>query len=336
MLEFDDPNAGLREAGRLLEIGGRFPNFSLNDSHGGHYEMQRHQIGPLLAVFADSEGPGITDLADALSPIAPVDIVIITPETFANCPYRFLIDKERRVRRFWEETGSFPAMGDFAILLDETQRIAGYGPVADPVWLRESVTRVLHDRERIVPGPAPILQVPRVFEPEFCQHLIRSWHEEGHEEGMVSAIVRGQPSQLLAADLKKRLDLAIERPGRLYDLICDRIVRRLAPEIYRCFSHERFKTESFYVVCYDSERQDFFAAHRDNTTPATLKRRFAITINLNDDFDDGGLVFPEYGRHAYKPPAGGAVIFSCSLMHEATRVSRGKRFAFLGFLVDPE
>ena len=34
------------------------------------------------------------------------------------------------------------------------------------------------------------------------------------------------------------------------------------------------------------------------------------------------------------PPAGGAVVFSCSLLHEATPVTRGTRYAVLPFLYD--
>ena len=46
----------------------------------------------------------------------------------------------------------------------------------------------------------------------------------------------------------------------------------------------------------------------------------------------GELVFPEYGPDRYKPDDGGAVIFSCSLIHEALAVTRGRRFALLTFL----
>ena len=34
------------------------------------------------------------------------------------------------------------------------------------------------------------------------------------------------------------------------------------------------------------------------------------------------------------PPAGGAVVFSCSLLHEVSPMVRGKRYAFLPFLYD--
>ncbi|MGQ0675615.1 MAG: hypothetical protein ACT4N4_05950, partial [Rhodospirillales bacterium] len=46
------------------------------------------------------------------------------------------------------------------------------------------------------------------------------------------------------------------------------------------------------------------------------------------------VFFPEYGTRSYKPPVGGAVVFSCSLLHAVTRMTRGRRYAFLPFLYD--
>jgi predicted 2-oxoglutarate/Fe(II)-dependent dioxygenase YbiX len=53
-----------------------------------------------------------------------------------------------------------------------------------------------------------------------------------------------------------------------------------------------------------------------------------------EEFEGGDLRFPEYGRQTYRPPTGGAVVFSCSLLHEATPVTKGRRYAFLPFLYD--
>lgn len=77
---------------------------------------------------------------------------------------------------------------------------------------------------------------------------------------------------------------------------------------------------------------DFFRPHRDNLIPELATRRFAATINLNDDYGGGGLRFPEYGPHHYRPPAGGAILFSSSLLHEAVPVVAGRRYALLTFL----
>ena len=52
------------------------------------------------------------------------------------------------------------------------------------------------------------------------------------------------------------------------------------------------------------------------------------------EFEGGYVRFPEFGQQLYTAPAGGAVVFSCSLLHEATPVTRGKRYVFLPFLYD--
>jgi predicted 2-oxoglutarate/Fe(II)-dependent dioxygenase YbiX len=95
--------------------------------------------------------------------------------------------------------------------------------------------------------------------------------------------------------------------------------------------------ERYIVACYEAEPGGYFRPHRDNTTAGTAHRRFAVTINLNaEEYEGGNLRFPEYGPHAYRAPTGGAVVFSCSLLHEALAVTQGRRFAFLPFLYDED
>jgi predicted 2-oxoglutarate/Fe(II)-dependent dioxygenase YbiX len=91
------------------------------------------------------------------------------------------------------------------------------------------------------------------------------------------------------------------------------------------------------VACYEAHNQGFFNRHRDNTTKGTAHRRFAMTLNLNTgEYDGGCLWFPEYGSQLYRPDIGEAVIFSCSLLHEATPVTNGRRFALLSFFYNDE
>jgi predicted 2-oxoglutarate/Fe(II)-dependent dioxygenase YbiX len=94
--------------------------------------------------------------------------------------------------------------------------------------------------------------------------------------------------------------------------------------------------ERYIVSCYAAEDGAHFRAHRDNTTKGTAHRRFAVSVNLNDDFDGGEVSFPEYGPRSFKAPPGGAVVFSCSLLHAVSKVTRGRRYAFLPFLYDDE
>jgi len=95
------------------------------------------------------------------------------------------------------------------------------------------------------------------------------------------------------------------------------------------------RMERYIVACYDASVGGYFQPHRDNTTKGTAHRRFAVTINLNtEDYAGGALMFPEYGRTVYRPPTGGAVVFSCTLLHQALPVTKGRRYAFLPFLYD--
>lgn len=84
--------------------------------------------------------------------------------------------------------------------------------------------------------------------------------------------------------------------------------------------------ERYIVACYDPAERGHFGAHRDNTTAGTAHRRFAVTINLNaEEFEGGELRFPEYGQRSWRAPTGGAVVFSCSLLHQALPVTAGRR-----------
>jgi predicted 2-oxoglutarate/Fe(II)-dependent dioxygenase YbiX len=86
------------------------------------------------------------------------------------------------------------------------------------------------------------------------------------------------------------------------------------------------------IARYD-DTGGYFKRHRDNLSPQTAFRDFAVSMNLNtDDYDGGELRFPEFGDDRYDPPAGSAAIFSASLLHEALPVTRGRRYVALSFL----
>jgi predicted 2-oxoglutarate/Fe(II)-dependent dioxygenase YbiX len=132
---------------------------------------------------------------------------------------------------------------------------------------------------------------------------------------------------------KRRRDFMVTNEvdiGRLQTTIRKRIV----PEIQRIHQFSVTRMERYLVACYAAEDEAHFRPHRDNTTKGTAHRRFAVSINLSADFDGGEICFPEYGMRSYKPAPGAAVIFSCSLLHAVTKVTRGRRYAFLPFLYD--
>lgn len=181
---------------------------------------------------------------------------------------------------------------------------------------------------------APVLLVPRVFEPPLCRQLIEGFVAAGGEESGFMRDVDGKTRLLLDPTHKLRSDWTITDEA-LRRTLMDRVRRRLLPAVQHAFQFSATRMERYMVACYDGATGGHFRAHRDNTTKGTAHRRFAVTLNLNaDDYDGGDLRFPEYGTRIYRPASGSAVVFSCSLLHEATPVTQGRRFAFLPFLYD--
>lgn len=224
------------------------------------------------------------------------------------------------------------------VVIDPTLRVIEVIPFAqdgtDIVRLKASLDALPPpDRFAGLALQAPILYLPRVFEPELCRRLIDLYDTQGGEQSGFMREVDGRTVGLNDPRHKSRRDCMVEDPA-LKALLQERFVRRVVPEIAKVHQFTVTRMERYLVGCYPAEEGGHFAAHRDNTTSGTAHRRFAVSVNLNDDFDGGEVSFPEYSRQGFKAPPGGAVVFSCSLLHAVSRVTRGRRYAFLPFLYD--
>ena len=182
--------------------------------------------------------------------------------------------------------------------------------------------------------PVPVLMLQDVFEPEFCERLCAYYDRSDTQLSGVFTQTAAGPSQTVTdTNFKRRRDCPV-RDRALAEQIQARIVRRVVPEIRKVHHFEATQLDRLILASYDSADRGCFGAHRDNTVTATAHRRFAVSINLNHAFEGGELVFPEFSRHGYRPDAGGAIIFSCSLMHLVTPVTAGRRLACLPFVYD--
>jgi hypothetical protein len=247
---------------------------------------------------------------------------------------RWVQDAAGEVSRQFGVVDAHGATRGLYMLLDPTLRVmmTAAATEAEPLF---AALKALPDPadHAGVPISAPVLLAPRIFEPELCRALIAHYDGIG---GARSGVMRqvGDQTLLVVDDYKKRSDVEVPE-GDLTLTIRDRIKRRLVPEIRKAFQFEVTWIERYLVACYDSDGGGYFRPHRDNTTSGTAHRKFACSINLNaDEFEGGDLRFPEFGSRTYRPPTGGAVVFSCSLMHEATPVTAGRRYAFLPFFYD--
>jgi peroxiredoxin len=183
------------------------------------------------------------------------------------------------------------------------------------------------------PLQAPILFLPNVFEPEFCKSLIDLYEADGGTESGFMREVGGKTVAVMDAGHKRRRDYDIT-DQQIIRAAQARIKRKVVPEIAKVHQFHVTRMERYIVGCYTAEDGGHFRPHRDNTTKGTAHRRFAISVNLNSEFEGGEVSFPEYGRRSYKPPPGGAVVFSCSLLHTVSKVTKGRRYAFLPFVYD--
>jgi cephalosporin hydroxylase/predicted 2-oxoglutarate/Fe(II)-dependent dioxygenase YbiX/peroxiredoxin len=186
-----------------------------------------------------------------------------------------------------------------------------------------------------VPLTAPVLTVPRVLDFPLCETLIRVFDEVGGEDSGFLLDVEGRTTRLIDHRLKRRKDLVVVHPV-LREAMRSQVVRRLVPAIERFFQYKVTRLDRYIVSCYDSVVGGHFHRHRDNDNVGAQHRRFAVTINLNKDYEGGDLIFPEFGRRSYRAPMGGAVVFSCGALHQVTPVTAGRRYAFVAFLYGEE
>jgi predicted 2-oxoglutarate/Fe(II)-dependent dioxygenase YbiX/peroxiredoxin len=181
--------------------------------------------------------------------------------------------------------------------------------------------------------PPPVLILPDVFELEFCAQLIALYEAQGGQPSGFMREVDGRTVEVKDAQHKVRRDVLVDDQAVIRQAQL-RIHRRIVPEIRKAHQFQVTRMERYLIACYAAEERGHFRAHRDNTTKGTAHRRFAVSINLNDGFVGGAIGFPEYGAKGFKPPAGTACVFSCSLLHQVSPVTAGRRYAFLPFLYD--
>jgi len=249
-------------------------------------------------------------------------------------PFRWFSDVSGELRRLYGLEDAEGRLTPQWVLIDPMLRIMGSIPLDQgPGVVARAAQLGDPDAHAGVPLHAPVLILPRVFEPDLCRRLIAYYDQTGGAPSGTMVERDGKTVGVLSS-FKSRRDASISDEGLIAETRA-RINRRLLPEIEKVFQFNATRMERYIVACYDAAEGGHFNAHRDNTTAGTAHRKFAVSINLNAEaFDGGDLRFPEFGRRTYRPPTGGAVVFSCSLLHEATPVTRGVRYAFLPFLYD--
>jgi predicted 2-oxoglutarate/Fe(II)-dependent dioxygenase YbiX len=309
----------------LSSVGGRYLLMAFLPPPGPARDAALKLAAGVIGVVEDRSKLFFGVLPDAESFAAAAD----------NPPWRWFLDAEGQIARDYGMVDEAGARVPGWVLLDPSQRILAVAPAEGGAEITALFAKLgAPDDHAGVALHAPVLIVPRVFEPELCRQLIGVYEEKG---GQVSGVMRTVEGRTVGFvdDFKRRRDVTLEE-GPLMEAVRARLVRRLLPEIEKAYSFKVTRVERWTVACYSAEEGGYFRAHRDNGSPGTAHRKFACSINLNDDFEGGELTFPEFGWRRYRPPPGGAVVFGCGLLHEVFPVTKGRRYAYLPFFYDED
>ncbi|MCB9945834.1 MAG: 2OG-Fe(II) oxygenase [Geminicoccaceae bacterium] len=318
-----------------LIVGDLLPEVVLPDNDGKLFNFRHQSIAGETHVFwlFDEEGnsPPVETLVDCAGRLAAFDarlfIISVRPlggaltESFA--PLR---DPEGKLFK------AIGIAGTGLLVVNPRGRIVA---VLDGNRFERAIaiaTDIFKSSACVVRQPgAPVLIVPDILDKADCGRLIDYWQVSDKVTDTVSSNRGAKDTRL---QVKKRADVMIADQG-LFNHLKSRLMSRLIPEMKRAFDFDAASFEALRVGCYDSARGDFFKRHRDNSTPYTAHRSFAMSLNLNpQDYEGGQVCFPEFGRELYSADQGGAVVFSCNLLHEALPVTRGRRFAVFTFLAN--
>jgi len=260
-----------------------------------------------------------------------------------NPGYRYFWDDDGLIGKLY---GALPNTGgaDRAalqarwVLVDIAMRIVEVIPFAPD---RSDIAHVLDLVERsttpaaleLASAPAPVLYLPRVFDPAMCAELLAYTEAHGLRKSGFMVEQDGRTKVMSDDSRKRRSDCEVVDAG-LKERIRMAIIRRIVPQIAKAYQFPVTRIERYVVGRYGAEDLGYFNPHRDNTTRGTAHRRFAVSIALDDDYEGGALRFPEFGPRTYKLAAGAAMVFSCSLLHTVDPVTAGVRHVFVPFLYD--
>ena len=150
---------------------------------------------------------------------------------------------------------------------------------------------------------APVLLLPRVLEPADCQALV---------------------AQLAHADSPQgQQKLADEKFAARISSV---LLRRIGPEMEKVFSVDDFVFDPLELHWTSANSEAPPDRLRENDDPAIKGRYFVLLLDLSaEEYEGGGILFPEYGPHSHRPGLGGAVIFAGTIIRELQPVSSGRR-----------
>src|SRR6185312_13735512 len=214
---------------------------------------------------------------------------------------RFFWDFDCKVARIYGVADALN-LKPTVFLIDPAFRIAMVAPVEETGAVLDRLAAELADAPREAEVQfAPVLTLPRILEPELCTALIDHYRSGDQTASGFSKDVGGRTVQQVDPFFKRRTDVTIEDEA-LIEALRYRLETRLFPMVKRAFGWQAKYVERYLICRYGADDQGFFSRHRDDVTTGTAHRKFAVSLNLNDEYGGGELRFPEFGPRTYRPP----------------------------------
>ncbi len=178
---------------------------------------------------------------------------------------------------------------------------------------------------------------PKVFTPKECKKIIGYWDEEIAQDAMTKKV--GDPS-----NAEKTIDDT--RVGKVmwmdpHEEECYWILTRLAQAVIQ------INNDAFGILVdgmFDMMQLtrylpgDLYKWHEDASNGMHRRRKLSFTLQLSDPstFEGGGLEFKSGLIQEPGNQLGALAVFPSFLMHQAAEVTKGERWALVGWFSGPE
>jgi peroxiredoxin len=195
------------------------------------------------------------------------------------------------------------------VILDSTLRIRKQyypkDPVAHVLQVLSELSEVLPENQPyLVQSHAPVLFIPNVIEKGLCKEIATQQH--------------------LVSPFNSYVD------KRLYE--------RVVPEVLKAFYFKAQKRKVPIIDGYIADNHGPTKLFRVHAQEQELPYQYVILIGLSspDEYEGGGICFPEYSLGIYKPKLGEAMVYSTFLLQEILPVTSGKATILTSYFYDEE
>lgn len=232
------------------------------------------------------------------------------------------------------------ATSDRLVLITPFRQIRAWFDIEDDIASSlETIMDILDksksaEEMRWAPPHAPVLIVPNVLSGEECAKLVES--VETDTPFMVRRPQAGEVSgnyrvPVYDHNRQDRVDTIIRDP-QVLAFLDERIFGRVTPMIKKAFAYDVTRREDLHIARYEGARDGIAMGHRDNVDAPGAHRKFALSMSLNEEYEGGEITFEEFSPRGYRVPAGTAMVFSSSLLHEVQETTSGVRYNLISHL----